>query len=100
MTQHRREDSDAVHVASMINIHNCDGSTLVIDSVDDPVGTPARAESVVQRRHQPLVDPVRLAQERARDELVRSGSHRFGQPFSESTSDGRSGPQEVRLGFV
>ena len=92
MAQHRREGSAAVHVAPMIDIHNRDGSALVIDSVDDPVGAPARAESVVQRRHEPLADPVWFTQERARDELVRGGSHRFGQPFSESTSDGRSGP--------
>jgi hypothetical protein len=61
MTQRRREGSDVVQVASMIDIHNRDGSTLVIDSVDDPVGAPARAESVVQRRRQPLADPVWLA---------------------------------------
>ena len=57
-----RNRSCPLDVAAVGYVYHGHHMGLVVDSVDDPVGAPARAEPVVHRRKQPLPDPVGVFQ--------------------------------------
>jgi len=69
--------SRSVDVAAVGDVYHRYNASLVVDSVDDPVCTTARATPVVHRRKQPLPDPVGVQQQRAGDELAGSGRDGF-----------------------
>ena len=62
--------SRSIDIAAVGDVYHRHHAGLVIDSVDDPVGTATCAKPVVHRGKQPLPDPVRVQQQRAGDELV------------------------------
>ena len=68
---------------------------VVVDAVDDPVGAAARAVPVRQWGTKLLADPVRVAQQRAGDELVRGRGDRLRQVLSELAAGGRRDRQDV-----
>jgi hypothetical protein len=63
----------------VIDIGDRDDESRVIDAVDDSVRAATRAEPILQRRKQPLSDPVWVPEQRSSDELKRSSRHRLGQ---------------------
>jgi hypothetical protein len=73
--------STAVDVTSMADVDDGDDPSLVVDPVDDAVGSAPCAEPVVQRREQLLPHPARLLQQRPGDELVGSRGDGFRQRY-------------------
>jgi hypothetical protein len=71
--------------------------SLVVDSIDDPVGATARAEAVVHRRKKPLPDPAGVSQEGAGDELAGGCRDGFGKGLPQRAADGRGCPELIRL---
>lgn len=51
-----------VDITSVIYIHHGNDPALVIDAVDDPVGSASRSEPVGKRREQPLADAIGIIQ--------------------------------------
>jgi hypothetical protein len=87
----------SVDITTVVNVHHCHDPVLVIDSVDDPVGTAPCAESVVHRREKPLTDPVRLAQESAGDEFVGCCGNRLRHNLTQGTAHCGSRSQLVEI---
>jgi hypothetical protein len=87
--------SRSIDVAAVGDVYYRHHASLVIDSVDEPVGTTTRAKPVVHRREQPLPDPVRVQQQRARDELAGSRRNSFRETLAQCAADGRGGPEFV-----
>ena len=55
-----RDRSCSVDVAAVGYVYHSHHTGLIVDPVDDPVGTATGAESVVHGREQSLADPVRI----------------------------------------
>ena len=56
----------------MADVNDADDMLRVVYAVNHAVRAPARAEPVVERRTQPLPNAMRILEQGADDELVRS----------------------------
>lgn len=81
--------SRSVGVGAIEDADDSDPMMPVVDAVDHPVGAPARAVTILQRRAQLLADPVRVVQQGADDEFVRGERDRLGKALGELSAGGR-----------
>jgi hypothetical protein len=88
----------AIDVVATADVHDRHNPAFVVDLVDDAAGAAPRAQPVAHRRGEPLSDPVRLSQERTRDELVGCRGDGLRWNLAEGTADRRCRTQlaEVR----
>jgi len=90
-----RGGSCSVDVEAVGYVYRSHHTGLIVDSIDNPVGAPARAEPVVHRRKKPLPDPVGVSQEGASDEFVGGRRDRFRQILPQRAADSRGCPQLI-----
>jgi hypothetical protein len=77
---------------------DCDSALLVVDAVDDAIGAAAGAVSISQWRLEPLAYPLRVVQQRADDELIRSHRHGFRWRLGKLPAGGGCDDQPVLVG--
>jgi hypothetical protein len=86
-----------VRILAVSDIYDGHHSLVVIDAVDDPVGTAPRAHPIIERRQQALADTMGLSEQRTDHELVSGGSHGFWEDFTKRSANRWSRAEYIGL---
>ena len=78
----------AVDLRAVADVEDVDHSAVVVDPVDDAIGTPPGAVTSGQRPKQRFADPVRIFRQGGRTELPRGGGHGLRQLLSDRAPRG------------
>ncbi len=79
----------------MVDIEHFDDLGLIVDSIDDAVGSTPRAVTAGQWAEERLADPARAQGQGGVTELNYCRRHRLGKPLGDGTARGRLEPYLV-----
>jgi hypothetical protein len=86
-----------VNVRAAVDIEHFDDMSLLVDAVDDAIGSAACAMTASQRAEERFTDPARTQGQGSLTEFKHCRCHRLWKPFGDRTARSRLEPYLVAL---